>query len=305
MDDVLVIDNLDEHELQVLQEITEQMVECVMDNRHFGYWHIGQVYNKMAKFAGTRVPTDDMQLTQGQLLQVNFAPVWHGRMIGEVQNIIKTICMDRNGAESPDDFDRRRYQRLETEVLWLTEMRSHSVVFCDLALNVLHNRLYLIHLTEFIFILTLVLSRRELNGADGPLSDYVEQRGGHAAPFVASASMVLPVENSGVKRFKKAGTEQQANVVLEQASSVALSTAVAPAADALVSGWDFERDLEQIFAAETAALTSTAAQTSTAAETSTAAGPSTAVETSTGGAAVSSITGKAAGRKKKQAEDIV
>jgi hypothetical protein len=64
MDDVLVIDNLDEHELQVLQEITEQMVECVMDNRHFGYWHIGQVYNKMAKFAATRVPTDDMQLTR-------------------------------------------------------------------------------------------------------------------------------------------------------------------------------------------------------------------------------------------------
>ena len=115
----------------------------------------------------------------------------------------------------------------------------------------------------------------------------------------AGAAMVLPVEDSGVKRFKKAGTEQQANVVLEQASSVALSTAVAPAADALVSGWDFERDLEQIFAAETAALTSTAAQTSTAA------GTSTAVETSTGGAAVSSTTGKAAVRKKKPAEDIV
>ena len=54
------IDDLNQHELQVLQEITEQMVECVMDNRHFGYWHIGQVYNKMAKFAATRVPTDDM-----------------------------------------------------------------------------------------------------------------------------------------------------------------------------------------------------------------------------------------------------
>ena len=60
MDDVLVIDDLSAHELQVLQEITEQMVECVMDNRHFSYWHIGQVYNKMAKFAATRVPTDDM-----------------------------------------------------------------------------------------------------------------------------------------------------------------------------------------------------------------------------------------------------
>jgi len=104
MDDVLVIDNLDEHELQVLQEITEQTVECVMDNRHFGYWHIGQVYNKMAKFAATRVPTDDMQLTQGQLLQVNFAPVWHGRMIGEAQNVMDTICMQRNQGEIEDDF---------------------------------------------------------------------------------------------------------------------------------------------------------------------------------------------------------
>ena len=70
------------------------------------------------------------------------------------------------------------------------------------------------------------------------------------------------------------------------------------AAVALVSGWDFEKDLEQIFAAETAALTSTAAETSTAAQTSTAAGTSTALETSTGGAAVSSTTGKAAARKK-------
>ena len=55
----------------------------------------------------------------------------------------------------------------------------------------------------------------------------------------AGAAMVLPVEDSDVKQFKKADTEQQANsaVVHEQASSVAPSvqTEGAPPADTLVT----------------------------------------------------------------------
>ena len=291
------LNNMNEHELECFQEITEQLVECVMDNRHLGYWHIGQVFNKMAKFAATRVPTDDMQLTQGQLLQVNFAPVWHGRTIGEAQNTIDTICLVQreDPPESAAEFRARHIRKIQDDVAWLTEMRSHSVVFFDLALNLLedeheHQRVGFEH---FIRRLIHVLATRELRGENGALEDEVQQIGHHAAAHAAlhmhaGAAIVLPIDDSGVKRFKKADTSQQSEqhsaVVLEQASSVApsLQTEVEPAAaaDTLVSGWDFVKDIEQIFAAET----------------------------SPAGSAVSSLSTTlklAAGRRKKQAEDPV
>jgi hypothetical protein len=64
-------------------KILGNMLDCVMDNRDLGYWHIGQVYNKQVKFCPAQEPTDDMEMTKGQLLQVNFAPTWNGRTAGE------------------------------------------------------------------------------------------------------------------------------------------------------------------------------------------------------------------------------
>jgi hypothetical protein len=43
-----------------------------------GYWHIGQTYTKKTKFVSDTVPVNDMLMTTGQLLQINFAPVWKG-----------------------------------------------------------------------------------------------------------------------------------------------------------------------------------------------------------------------------------
>lgn len=48
----------------------------VKDYRTSGYWHIGQTYTKKERFSTTIVPVNDMEQTHGQLLQINFAPVW-------------------------------------------------------------------------------------------------------------------------------------------------------------------------------------------------------------------------------------
>ena len=61
-------------------DLAEQMYEIVNDRRYHPYWHIGQLYNKKQSFTNMRVPTNDMEMTKGQLLQINFAPVWKGTM---------------------------------------------------------------------------------------------------------------------------------------------------------------------------------------------------------------------------------
>ena len=119
-------------------------------------------------------------MTQGQLLQVNFAPVWHGRMIGEAQNVMDTICMQQNveGGESVGDFLNRRINARNDDVAWLTEMRSHPVIFFDLTLNILHpveqhERAFLL----FIDRLICVLAQRELPGAFCDMPDGMEHIG--------------------------------------------------------------------------------------------------------------------------------
>jgi hypothetical protein len=90
------------------------MLDSVMDNRNLGYWHIGQVYNMQTKFAAKTVPTDDMEMTKGQLLQVNFAPVWHGRFISEMEMITKRILSRNVGFRNLD-------AHLNTLSEWLLE----------------------------------------------------------------------------------------------------------------------------------------------------------------------------------------
>jgi hypothetical protein len=56
----------------------DHLHEYATDPRYCGYWHIGQTYNKKMSFTNVRVPINDMEMTKGQLLQINFAPVWKG-----------------------------------------------------------------------------------------------------------------------------------------------------------------------------------------------------------------------------------
>jgi hypothetical protein len=58
--------------------LADHLYEYATDPRYSGYWHIGQTYNKKQSFTNARVPINDMEMTKGQLLQINFAPVWKG-----------------------------------------------------------------------------------------------------------------------------------------------------------------------------------------------------------------------------------
>jgi hypothetical protein len=60
--------------------IEDKLHQYATDPRYSGYWHIGQTYNKKMSFTNVRVPINDMEMTKGQLLQINFAPVWKGTM---------------------------------------------------------------------------------------------------------------------------------------------------------------------------------------------------------------------------------
>jgi hypothetical protein len=58
--------------------LAAQLYEYATDPRYSGYWHIGQTYNKKQNFTNARVPINVMEMTKGQLLQINLAPVWKG-----------------------------------------------------------------------------------------------------------------------------------------------------------------------------------------------------------------------------------
>ena len=66
------------------------------DSRYSGYWHIGQTYTKKQCFTTLYVPTNDMEMTKGQLLQINFAPVWKGAIPGVRKRTDKEIsyCLE-------------------------------------------------------------------------------------------------------------------------------------------------------------------------------------------------------------------
>jgi hypothetical protein len=67
---------------ELKNQIRDDFVRCALDYRQLGYWHIGQTYTKKLSFSGPRAPTNDNEMMQGQLLQINFAPVWKGKTEG-------------------------------------------------------------------------------------------------------------------------------------------------------------------------------------------------------------------------------
>jgi len=257
------------------------MLDSVMDNRNLGYWHIGQVYNKQGKFVSEQnfVPTDDMEMTRGQLLQVNFAPVWHGRFIGEMEMITKRI-MSQNIVYAA------LANHLNTLSEWLLETHTESSVWFDLTMWSLqmntdaHEMFYINRMSIFIrrYLATLP-NAPALRLAVGPapralpvhgnaamglleeMEDAAEapaelagaglaELAGAGLAELAGAELAELADAGPAKRFKKAA----AGAVPEAASavaSVAASTAAPAAAPAAPNAaWDFEADLENIFASE-------------------------------------------------------
>jgi hypothetical protein len=69
--------NVPQHFISTLQKEDDVQIAKLLLHP-VGHWHIGQTYTKKAKFSNERVPMNDTEMTKGQLLQINFAPVWKG-----------------------------------------------------------------------------------------------------------------------------------------------------------------------------------------------------------------------------------
>ena len=65
------------------KQLQMKLIQPVTNDHDFGYWHVGQAYTHARMSSAAPVPVDDLAMTKGQLLQINFAPVWKGRTTGE------------------------------------------------------------------------------------------------------------------------------------------------------------------------------------------------------------------------------
>jgi hypothetical protein len=258
-------DNLEQN------KVVRAMLESVMDNRNLGYWHIGQVYNKQAKFATETVPTNDMDMTRGQLLQVNFAPVWHGRAIGEAEMITKRIFTQDAAIllALPGHLENLSEYLLETHTeatvwfdltMWALQMSRPNA---ELAIVTRIGEFINAHLHNLPVRRAAVLragpAPRALNiHTNAPMSllgnlanpaNPANLCNTASIPGAAGASALAGgADDAGapVKRFKKsAGVAETASV-----APAASAAAGAPAVDSASAGWDFEKDLENIFATE-------------------------------------------------------
>lgn len=273
---------------QAKQHILDAMLDSVMDNRNLGYWHIGQVYNKQGKFAAETVPTDDMEMTKGQLLQVNFAPVWHGRMLGEAETITKRIVTPDNVLALNAGQLQRHHHALSE---FLLEIHTEWTVWFDLTMwalqihtaNSLAENVRLIgafintHLQDLINrraakllagpapqLPRLSLHTGAATSVLGSMQALTSLGTGDAAAGPAAASEAAASEAAAsapaavdaqppVKRFKKSASvaePAEGGASAPAAPAATAAPAAAPAAAADSAGWDFEKDLENIFATE-------------------------------------------------------
>ena len=205
----------------------ELMLNAIFDNRQCGYWHIGQCYSMKQRFDNVRhkVPSDDMAMTRGPIMQINFAPVWHGSKNDLTRRLFQKYkrmhdYLPDPQAEIPADVE----ERLTEQFLFLAE---HSLV------NTIGMFLFLVILekyetgetTKFIpWILDWLnqlqgqasvyrsgkvdtTAPREAGGSnDGrPGGQYSEMQGG--APVHSSAGdtiYTVAAFDTSVPRFKKA-----------------------------------------------------------------------------------------------------
>ena len=211
---------------------TADKISCeqLYDNRVNGYWHVGQAYSMKQKFDSDSVPHDDMAMTRGPIMQINFAPVWQGRQQDFTQILFKHL-------DSKSSMESCVNTLLKSGSQNLVSKFQYGKVLCDL-----HSSTYKSKFQTF----DDVLKQFETKGDEQSL----EFDGTPASSAVASgpteASMSL---NLGTEqRFKKARVDGA------QQDGAADSVVVAPvnltkeSADAdKNAGWDFEADLAAIF----------------------------------------------------------
>jgi hypothetical protein len=242
------------------------MVHGLKDDHEFGFWHIGQAYTKVKNFSDIAAPTDDMAMLQGQLLQINFAPVWRGRTTGEfVEHCRDLLDTDRDDAAIARWVG--KYQGLNL----LTSM-WHDLLYMSLLAPPDKRERVGVVIDELVTFRNVGLVFRLVPAAQNALAL------GASAQLLASGSMMqsgaAPEDPAGVqqpaKRFKKAAQVSSAQVSSAQVTTAPVTTAqvttaqaaepgAAPAAPPdtaeAASDWDFEKELQELVASDAAQKT--------------------------------------------------
>jgi hypothetical protein len=223
------------------------------------------------KFDSEPAPHDDMAMTRGPIMQVNFAPVWQGR-----QHDMTWHVWDRCANLDLTKTDQK--EKLEEYAVFVATYGLEGSIWHGFLLMMLAKQ-------ETDGILPELLKKMEEELKKGDAIEYGEadknDRAGQVPENVddssesdGSSGMQLDAAMSlqvapDVPRFKKARTDtaaaaQQAPEMAQQAPEMAgadtavqqppAATAAADGAGARADGgWDFEADLAAIFTGETSA----------------------------------------------------
>lgn len=218
------------------------MVHGLKDDHEFGFWHIGQSYTKVKNFSDIAAPTDDMAMLQGQLLQINFAPVWSGRTTGEFMSVCKELLdTDRDDAAVTvwvGKYEGRNLLSLMWyDLLYMTLFAPLDVI---LRLSQVIEELAQFNSRGLVFPLAPAAQNALAVGASAALLTSGALQSGGAPGDVAPPA----------KRFKKAAQEAASvNSSAQEVASAHTSAQEAAAAEA-ASDWDFEKELQDLVASD-------------------------------------------------------
>jgi hypothetical protein len=192
------------------------MYDFAVDPRYSGYWHIGQTYTKKQSFTNIKVPINDMEMTKGQLLQINFAPVWKGTIHAD-------LALDPKNVPYCLAYALQRYMfgNVPRAVL------SHGDVFVDAVVS------------EDVFVVGTVTPAKK-HKADPPRKDPTVFP---TQPPAKKDATVFPTQPPAPANDPGAASPPIG--IADEAGSQAGGQAAAAA------GWDFEKDIENMFAEAT------------------------------------------------------
>lgn len=259
--------DFNEDQQTAAMQIIHKMCLTLYDYRQSGYWHIGQTYIKQATFAVVKgqAPVDDMEMTRGQPMQVNFAPVWNGRTSGECTFILNRRKQILEACESEEEY-------IETLCKQLVVCDAYDFLWFDLVQWMLAGFDPKLILETIVKSLVLRGESEEgsqdgddasvasSGGAGGGQDQQGQNQQGEFGVQLNLGANILPPAN---KRFKKSMLRTQdlqtenprdlptAELIVTSgpgASIQAPREAVGEAEPRLeiASVWDFEKDLEAI-----------------------------------------------------------
>jgi hypothetical protein len=228
-------------------KVVRALHACAVDPRYCGYWHIGQTYTKKQSFTTVKVPINDMEMTKGQLLQINFAPVWKGVIHGDQCNEAKNVPFCAASSLQKLMFGRvTQFHALG--------LHSHpsGPLFFDVTVS--GERLIDTTVAEAPTLGPVQFGKRFRGGVNFVDTELQQpaQRKEHAQ---VNAHVPLVTQTAAISIAATAHPSSgaaTASAALAM-SSTAMSSTAAKASDSTTnSDWDFEKDIENMFAESSA-----------------------------------------------------